>query len=108
MAYNAPTNNRPSRSAPDPAEAAREAEQEQWRQDWHQHNRVLQSDISPLERWEHICNNVSKVAMCDQLVEHCRRVGLEIEKPKLDWTALKEMCSKIGHDAPKNEEGKNK
>jgi hypothetical protein len=68
-----------------------------WNDDFKRHSRVLQNIPEPLDRWSYICSNkVKTVAMCDSLMMHCAKIGLVVEKHKLDWTEFHKAMSGIG------------
>jgi len=75
---------------------AREKRIAEWNNDWSIHNRMIQRIAEPVERWNYICDNVKIVAMCEAIVEHCAKIGLKLQRPRLDWAALKAIVYKIG------------
>jgi hypothetical protein len=72
---------------------------ESWNNDFRVHSRELQRITEPLERWSYICGKkVKTVAMCDALMMHCEKIGLPIEKHKLDWTDFHRSIANIGKE----------
>ena len=68
---------------------------DKWTDQWSEHMKKLTDMPKPLDRWSYICNEVES-KMCDRLYKHCVKIGMVIEKPVLDWTALHQALDKIG------------
>lgn len=70
----------------------------QWNCDLEIHKSRLKRVDDPLKRWNYICEKVNSYAMCDELVNYCADIGLEVKRPVLDFSALKNASEKIGDD----------
>ena len=64
--------------------------------------KVISHMKNPVDRWNYIIDQTPEtnwgVKMCDNLIEWAGKyLPGGIERPELDWEALKEMCGKIGN-----------
>ena len=79
------------------AEEKRQSARDAWNDEFRMHNRALTDIHCPKERWSYICNDVKETKMCDALMAHCQKIGLEVERYKFDSADLLATIRQIGN-----------